>query len=85
MFSPMIFVYAFLILLAIAGPLVYIYHRVKTGRRGKAPLLAQIFTFFGVLAVMSVTLFSQGAMAAGETLQIGGVTYTFGSSGALLS
>ena len=66
MFSPMIFVYALLILLAIAAPLVYIYHRVKTGRRGKAPLLAQIFTFFGVLAVMSVTLFSEGAMAAGE-------------------
>ena len=65
MFDPMILVYAFLILMAIAVPLAVIYRRVKTGHRSKAPLLANIFSFFGVMAVMSLTLFSQGAAAAG--------------------
>ncbi len=62
----MIFLYAFLILLAISLPLILIYRRVRSGRRGKAPLLANIFSFFGVMAVMAIGFLSQGASAASE-------------------
>lgn len=68
MFSPMLFVYAFLILLAIVLPLAVIYRRVRTGHRGKAPLLVNICSFFGVMLVLSVTLFSQGALAASDAV-----------------
>ena len=60
----MIFLYAFLILLAIAAPLMLIYRRVRSGHRGKAPLVANLCSFFGIMVVMALTLFSQGASAA---------------------
>ena len=60
----MIFLYAFLMLLAIAMPLLLIYRRVKSGNRGKAPLVANLCSFFGVMVVMSVVFLSQGASAA---------------------
>lgn len=60
----MIFLYAFLILAAVAAPLILIYHRVRTGHRGRAPLLANIFCFFGVMAVIAVGFLTQGASAA---------------------
>ena len=60
----MIFLYAFLMLLAIAMPLLLIYRRVKNGNRGKAPLVANLCSFFGVMVVMSVVFLSQGASAA---------------------
>ena len=60
----MIFLYAFLMLLAIAMPLVLIYRRVKNGNRGKAPLVTNLCSFFGVMVVMSVVFLSQGASAA---------------------
>ncbi len=60
----MIFLYAFLMLVAIAMPLVLIYRRVKSGNRGKAPLVANLCSFFGVMVVMSVVFMSQGASAA---------------------
>ncbi len=59
----MIFLYAFLMLVAIAMPLVLIYRRVKSGNRGKAPLVANLCSFFGVMVVMSVVFLSQGASA----------------------
>ena len=72
----MIFLYAFLILLAIAAPLLLIYHRVRTGHRGKAPLLVNIFSFFGIMAVLSLTLFSQGASAAEAAVTAEGLVNT---------
>lgn len=60
----MIFLYAFLMLLAISMPLMLIYRRVKNGNRGKAPLVANLCSFFGVMVVMSVVFLSQGASAA---------------------
>lgn len=59
----MIFLYAFLILLAIAAPLLLIYRRVRTGRRGKAPLVANLCAFFGVMVCFAVGFMSQGAAA----------------------
>ena len=69
----MIFLYAFLILLAIAEPLMLIYHRVRTGHRGKAPLIANLCSFFGIMVIMSVTLFSQGASAASDAVAAGSI------------
>ena len=69
----MIFLYAFLILLAIAAPLMLIYHRVRTGHRGKAPLIANLCSFFGIMVIMSVTLFSQGASAASDAMAAGSI------------
>ena len=60
----MIFLYAFLMLLAISMPLVLIYRRVKNGHRGKAPLVANLCSFFGVMVCMAVVFMSQGASAA---------------------
>ena len=74
----MIFLYAFLILLAIAAPLMLIYHRVRTGHRGKAPLIANLCSFFGILVVMSLTLFSQGASAASEAVEAGSIVSSDG-------
>lgn len=60
----MIFLYSFLILAAVAAPLLLIYRRVRTGRRGRAPLIANICCFFGVMAVIAVSFLAQGASAA---------------------
>lgn len=60
----MIFLYAFLMLLAISLPLLLIYRRVKSGNRGKAPLVANLCSFFGVMVCMAVVFLSQGAAAA---------------------
>lgn len=60
----MIFLYAFIILLAIALPLMLVYRRFRTGHRGKAPLVANLCSFFGVMVVMAVVFLGQGASAA---------------------
>lgn len=60
----MIFLYAFLILAAIAAPLMLIYRRVCSGHRGKAPLVANLCSFFGAMVCMAVVFMSQGASAA---------------------
>ena len=60
----MIFLYAFLMLLAISLPLLLIYRRVRSGHRGKAPLVANLCSFFGVMVCMAVGFMSQGASAA---------------------
>ncbi len=62
----MIFLYAFLILMAIVAPLALVYHRVRTGHRGKAPLIANICCFFGMTLVIAGVFLSQGASAASE-------------------
>ena len=67
----MIFLYAFLILAAVAASLSLVYIRVRRGRRGKAPLLANIFSFFGVMAVIAVGFLSQGAAAVTEAAAVG--------------
>lgn len=66
----MIFLYAFLILLAVAAPLMLIYRRVRSGHRGKAPLLANIVSFFGIMVVMAVGFLGQGAAAAEEAAAV---------------
>lgn len=63
----MIFLYAFLLLLAVAAPLALIYRRVKTGHKSKAPLIADLCSFFGVLVAGAVVCLSQGAAAASDT------------------
>ena len=65
----MIFLYAFLILAAVAAPLVLIYRRVRTGHRGKAPLIANICSFFGVMACIAIGFLTQGASAASEAAE----------------
>ncbi len=69
----MIFLYAFLILLAIAAPLALIYHRVRTGHKSKAPLITNLCSFFGVMVVLSLTLFSQGVLAADDAVTAEGL------------
>jgi V/A-type H+-transporting ATPase subunit K len=59
----MMFLYAFLILAAIAAPLMVIYHRVHTGHRGKAPLVTNLCAFFGLMVCIAVGFMSQGAAA----------------------
>ena len=70
----MIFLYAFLILLVIAAPLMLIYRRVAAGHRGKAPLVANFCCFFGVMVCMGVCFLSQGASAAEAAVAEGVVT-----------
>lgn len=60
----MIFLAAFVLLLSIFAPLFVIYRRVKSGKRGKAPLLVNICSFFGIIVVATICLFSQSAVAA---------------------
>lgn len=66
----MIILAAFVLLLAVAAPLFVIYRRVKNGKRGKAPLIANLCSFFGIIAIASVCLFAQSASAADETAQL---------------
>lgn len=60
----MMFLYAFLILLAIAVPLFVIYRRVKSGHRSKRPLIANLCAFFGVILAGGLVCLSQSASAA---------------------
>lgn len=55
---------AFVMLLAVVLPLTAIYIRAKHGKTGKAPLVADLCSFFGVLAVLTVVFFTQSAFAA---------------------
>jgi V/A-type H+-transporting ATPase subunit K len=59
----MMFLYAFLIVAAIAAPLLVIYHRVRTGHRGKAPLVTNLCAFFGVMVCFVLVFMGQGASA----------------------
>jgi V/A-type H+-transporting ATPase subunit K len=59
----MMFLYAFLILAAIAAPLLVIYRRVCTGHRGKAPLVTNLCAFFGVMVCIALGCLGQGASA----------------------
>lgn len=63
----MIFLYAFALLAAVAAPLLLIYRRVRRGHRGKAPLIADLCSFFGVMLAGAVFCLSQGAAAASDT------------------
>ena len=49
---------AVVMLLADVLPLTAIYVRAKHGKTGKAPLIADLCTFFGVFAVLSVFFFT---------------------------
>ncbi|MEF9971429.1 MAG: ATP synthase subunit C [Oscillospiraceae bacterium] len=55
---------AFALLLLIALPLLGIYLRAKRGNRGKAPFVANLCCFFGLLVFGAVFCFSQSAEAA---------------------
>ena len=58
---------AFVMLLAVVLPLTAIYIRAKHGKTGKAPLVTDLCSFFGVLAVLTVVFFTQSASAASTT------------------
>ena len=58
---------AFVMLLAVVLPLTAIYIRAKHGKTGKAPLVADLCSFFGVIAVLTVVFFTQSASAASTT------------------
>ncbi len=73
----MIFLYAFLMLLAISMPLLLIYRRVRSGHRGKAPLVTNLCSFFGVMVCMAVGFLSQGASAA-EATEVAGLVASDG-------
>ncbi len=73
----MIFLYAFLMLLAISLPLALIYRRVKNGHRGKTPLVANLCSFFGIMVCMTVVFMSQGASAA-EAAETAGIVSSDG-------
>jgi V/A-type H+-transporting ATPase subunit K len=86
----MMFLYAFLILAAIAAPLLVIYHRVRTGHRGKAPLVTNLCAFFGLMVCIAVGFMSQGAAAvdtavAVETAASSGLATGLGYIGAGLA
>lgn len=55
---------AIVLLLIVALPLTAIYFRAKRGKRNKAPLVANLCCFFGLLAFGAVFLFTQSAEAA---------------------
>lgn len=55
---------AVILLLIVAVPLLFIYRRAKGGKKGKAPFIANLCCFFGLVVFASVFLFSQGAAAA---------------------
>ena len=67
-----------IMLSAIAAPLIVIYRRAKSGKRGKAPLIINLCSFFGLTFTAAVFLFAQSASATGgaaaEAAQ-GGMTY----------
>ncbi len=65
----MIFIYALVILFIVAAPLAAIWFRARRGSKSKAPLLINICSFFGVLAVAAIVFFSQSASAAGEAAE----------------
>jgi V/A-type H+-transporting ATPase subunit K len=86
----MMFLYAFLILAAIAAPLLVIYHRVRTGHRGKAPLVTNLCAFFGLMVCIAVGFMGQGAAAvdtaaAVETAASSGLATGLGYIGAGLA
>lgn len=60
----MIFLYAFILLVAITLPLFVVWYRFKNGHRSKRPLLANLAAFAGVFLIGAVVCFSQGADAA---------------------
>ena len=60
-----IYLYALVLMLAIALPLVAIYYRAKNGKKGKTPLIANICSFFFVLVFGTIFCFTQSAGAAG--------------------
>ena len=59
---------ASVILLAIViVPLVLIYHRVKSGKNGKKPFVANLVGFFALVVIAAVFCLSQSAEAAEAT------------------
>ena len=58
---------AIALFLVVAVPLTVIYRRAKNGKKGKAPLVADLCCFFGGIAFFSVYLFTQSAEAAEAT------------------
>jgi len=62
----MIILYGTVLFLLITAPLLVSYYRVKKGKRGKAPLIANICSVFGLIAFASIYLLSQSASAAAE-------------------
>lgn len=60
----MIYLIALIAVALIISPLFFIYRRVKSGRRGKAPLVAQLCTFFGFVLIATVVSFGNGVFAA---------------------
>lgn len=63
----MIYFIALISVVLIVSPLFFIYRRVKSGKGGKTPLIAQLCSFFGVFLVATVLCLGGGVMAAGET------------------
>jgi F0F1-type ATP synthase, subunit c/Archaeal/vacuolar-type H+-ATPase, subunit K len=51
----------------VVSPLFFIYRRVKSGNKGKAPFVAQLCSFFGVFLILTVLCLGSGAMAASES------------------
>ena len=79
----MIFLYAFLLLVAIAAPLFVVWYRFKTGHRSKRPLFANLVAFAGVFLIGAVVWFSQGANAADAEAAAAGLIYTDGFARAM--
>lgn len=61
-----ILITAFVLLAVITLPLLGIYLRVKHGKNGKAPFVANLCCFFGLLLFGAVFCFTQSAEAAEE-------------------
>lgn len=61
-----ILITAIVLLAVITLPLLGIYLRVKHGKNGKAPFVANLCCFFGLLAFGAVFCFTQSAEAADE-------------------
>ena len=64
----MIYLATFVMVAMVVSPLFFIYRRVQSGKKGKAPLMANFCCFFGLLLVGAVLCLSQAptAMAAAE-------------------
>lgn len=63
----MIYLIAFISVGLIVSPLFFINRRVKHGKQGRTPLIAQLCSFFGIFLVATVLCLGGGVMAAGET------------------
>lgn len=62
----MIYLIALISVALIVSPLFFIHRRVKNGKKGKMPFVAQLCSFFGIMLVATIMCLGNGVMAASD-------------------